>query len=389
MKVIHVVEGLDESYGGPAQSIPFLAHHCMNYGVDSILLSTRYTSSDKNDVISKYNLKWEVFDTIGPEKLRYSPGLACRLDELCSADAGDIVVHVHNLWNYTSYAAYKVCKKYKLPLFISPRGSLFPWSLSQGRIRKKFAWNLFQKKMLLASSIHTTSQDEVEAVSNLHVGNRLICIRNGVELNTDQGLISKNHDIFNKLSLDSSRQYALFMSRLHRKKGLEILLDAWAQCEQRTNWTLLIAGSTTDSKYLKRLELKTKVLKLTDSVKFMGFADSTKKAELFEVANFFVLPSYTENFGIVIAEALTKSLPVITTTGTPWAELNSNSAGWHINLDVTELSNTLDAAMSLSAPELEQMGRNAFQLATNYSWDKIGLEMVDAYQRALQAPNHP
>lgn len=383
MKIVHVIEGLDDSYGGPAKSIPYLAHHCRSYGAEPILLSTRYADADKNQVITKKNLSWENFKTVGPAKLRYSPELLNRLFEICAADRGETIVHVHNLWNYPCYAALKACKLHDVPLVISPRGSLFPWSLSQGRLRKTLAWALFQKRALNAAILHTTSEDEARSVAALGVGKRIFCVRNGVELNARNDQKIEATEAVQALGLNPEHRYALFMSRLHKKKGLELLFEAWAECSDHSDWTLLIAGETADKSYLHSLESQVRSRGISGSVQFIGFADADKKALLFAASQFFILPSYTENFGIVVAEALSMGVPVITTFGTPWAELAEAGAGWYINLDHNELSSAISEAMQLPSQELAEMGKNGRRLALKYDWRDIGAEMVHVYQQIL------
>jgi len=156
MKIVHVVEGLDDSYGGPAKSVPFLAHYCRRHGAEPLLLSTRYAGDDSNEVIADKGLRWEVYDTQGPAKLRYSLGLRNRLTELASQADKRTIFHLHNLWNFVSYETYRAARQFGIPLVISPRGSLFPWSLSQGRVRKQLAWQLFQKRLFLFTTTGST-----------------------------------------------------------------------------------------------------------------------------------------------------------------------------------------------------------------------------------------
>lgn len=383
MKIVHVIEGLDDSYGGPSKSVPYMAYYCSLHGAEPHLLSTNYTGADSNEIIADKGLAWQVFDTAGPAKLRYSVRLRDRLFEIGAADRGSTIVHVHNLWNYTSYAAFKACQAHGMPLVVSPRGSLFTWSLSQGRTRKKMAWTMFQKKVLNASVLHTTSDEEAHAVAKLGVGKRIFRVRNGVELNPGERQGIGAADAVPMLGLDPGRRHALFMSRLHKKKGLELLFEAWADCPARSEWRLLIAGDTTDTGYLKALKSRVATLGLNDSVQFVGFADANKRALLFAASDLFVLPSFSENFGIVVAEALASGVPVITTVGTPWADLATKKAGWYIDIDRQALSGALSEAMRLSPEELKQMGGNGRRLAVRYDWNDIGKEMVGIYQQIL------
>jgi glycosyltransferase involved in cell wall biosynthesis len=383
MKIVHVIEGLDDSYGGPSKSVPYLAHYCRLHGAEPQLLSTRYVGADTNSVITEKGLPWEVFDTIGPARLRYSPGLRDRLFEIGAADRGSTIMHVHNLWNYTSYMAFKVCRVHDMPLVVSPRGSLFSWSLAQGRLRKKLAWALFQKGVLNASILHTTSEDEARTMAALGVGKRIVCVRNGVELSPGEDQDIGAADAVRALGLDPGRRNALFMSRLHKKKGLELLFKAWADCPDRANWRLLIAGDTNDTSYLNALKSQVTALGLTDSVLFIGFADADKKALLFAASEFFVLPSFSENFGIAVAEALAGGLAVITTVGTPWADVATEGAGWYIDINHQALAGALSEAMKLSPQDLDRMGEIGRMLAARYDWNDIGKEMVKIYAQIL------
>lgn len=383
MKVVHVVEALDDSYGGPAKSIPYLAHYCRQRGIEPYLLSTRFTCEDANEVIAQKSLPWESFEIIGPTKLRYSPSLRKRLVEICASPHSSTVVHVHNIWNYTSYAAYKVCKDHGVPVIISPRGSLFAWSLAQGALRKSLALALFQKKALNAAYLHTTSKDEARTVSALGFGKKVFCIRNGVELANKRKSNVDPMVAAQRLGLDPTVRYALFMSRIHKKKGLELLLQAWSDCKKRYPWHLLIAGDAEDFSYLRALEAKVSSLDLEDSVSFIGFANAERKRLLFAASSFFVLPSFSENFGIVIAESLAAGLPVITTTGTPWAEIASEDAGWYIDMNHLSLVSALNDAMQSSPRKLERMGENGRRVAARYEWPSICEEMTEMYLRII------
>lgn len=383
MKIVHVIEGLDDSYGGPSKSVPYMAHYSSLHGAEPHLLSTNYAGADSNEVIAEKGLPWQVFDTVGPPKLRYAPKLRNKLFEIGNADRGSTVVHVHNLWNYTSYAAFKACQAHNMPLVVSPRGSLFSWSLSQGRWRKKIAWTAFQKRILNASVLHTTSNEEAQAVASLGVGKRILCVRNGVELDKDESQGIGTTEAVRMLGLDPRRRHALFMSRLHKKKGLELLLEAWADCTESSDWRLLIAGDTADKIYRTALEAQVASLGLTDSVQFIGFADSSKKELLLAASEFFVLPSFSENFGIVVAEALAAGMPVITTVGTPWAEIATEKAGWYIDVDRRALAAALSEAMRLSPQVRKRLGENGRRLAERYDWNAIGREMVDVYRQIL------
>lgn len=385
MRIVHVVEGLDDSYGGPAKSVPFLAHYCRNHGAEPLLLSTRYAGCDSNEVIADKGLPWEVYDTRGPAKLRYSPGLRDRLTELASQADGRTIFHLHNLWNLVSYETYRAARQFGVPLVISPRGSLFPWSLSQGRVRKQFAWWLFQKRALKFATVHVTADEEADQVRKMGVGDRITQIRNGIELDAEEGPQVARQDAIAALGLELNRRYALFLSRLHKKKGLDLLFDAWAKCTETAGWKLLIAGDTNDQSYAAELRAQVKSLGIDKNVDFVGFVGAERKAQLFAASELFILPSHTENFGIVVAEALAKGLPVLTTMGTPWRELIEFKSGWYVETHRAAIGSALSEALASSKEELASMGRRGQDLAARYSWGEIGEEMYASYQKVLVA----
>ena len=384
MRIVHLIESLDDSYGGPAKSVPYLAHYSSFSGSNTIMLSCKATENDHNEVISVKNLHWETFQTYGPRKLRYSPDLRRRLIELAQESSKPQVFHVHNQWNYVPFIADKISRKYGIPLIVSVRGSLFPWSLEQGKLRKKAAWHLFQKSLLQnAAAIHTTSSAERSALEQLGFSENVFQISNGIELNTSEVVPPNLSEAKALLGLPKSKRYVLFLSRLHKKKGIELLLDAWAKLKTE-GWELLIAGNSDDKNYLKHLHKCVDALDIEHCVKFVGFANADKKALLMAASEVFVLPSYTENFGISIAEAMYAGLPVVTTFNTPWAEINAAGAGWCVDLQPSLIKQALGEAIAKSPSALANMGRKAQAVSEKYDWRPLALEMNKVYADIIQ-----
>lgn len=129
---------------------------------------------------------------------------------------------------------------------------------------------------------------------------------------------------------------------------------------------------------------------MTDTFKFIGSVADKDKWKLYRRADLFVLPTHSENFGIVVAEALASGLPVITTKGAPWAELEKHQCGWWVDIGVEPLAKALNQAINLSPEERQTMGQCGRQLIEqNYSWDKIGKEMLAVYEWILGGDNQP
>lgn len=376
-KIIHVIENLDLAYGGPARSVPNLANVMTNYGLDVELMSLAWREFEDNDVISKNNLSWKRHKLFGPKKLALSLGLFRALNQQCAT--GNVIIHLHNLWNGVSLVCYILAKKYQIPLVISPRGSLYPWSLSQGKCRKFIAWGLFQKKALnTATLIHVTDKSELDAVKRLGISSPVLLVPNGVEQINKIAVHQWVRD--RSLRDDDLPKKYLFLSRIHKKKGVDVLLIAWAQSIACKKGGLLnIAGEFSDEKYKKKILGMLGDLGIQESVKFLGMLRGDRKEQEFLNADIFILPSYSENFGIAIAEALVRGMPVITTTGTPWRKIEETNSGWWIDLDVGNLTKAIDESSTLSRQQLMEMGIRANELGSFYGWNEQTFKLIEGY----------
>lgn len=389
MKIYNLVENLDDSYGGPAKSIPFMCKYLSTEGIEPELLSIKYHENESNSVINDYGLDWKTFKYKFVQKLRYSVDLKNYLVKKLN-HSNSIILHVHNLWNYIPFIAYILSNKYKVPLVISVRGSLYKWSLSQSVLQKKVAWFLFQKKMLQnAKCIHVTEEKEMEAVRALSITSPIAIIPNGIELNEFENMNTKDEAKSN-LNLNINKKYILFMSRIHPKKGLEYLIKAWiSDIDNYVEWDLLIVGPEYDKKYITKIKKILKENSLENRVFFTGMLTGEKRIDAFGASDLFMLPSHTENFGVVIAEAMAAKLPVITTHGTPWKEIEEQNAGWWVALNQKSINNTLSEALSHSSYELEKKGINAYNLIHKYEWKYQSDKMKELYEYILSGGKKP
>jgi glycosyltransferase involved in cell wall biosynthesis len=173
----------------------------------------------------------------------------------------------------------------------------------------------------------------------------------------------------------------LFLSRIAPAKGLLNLINAWKQvCAE--GWRLQIAGPNEDG-HLAEVLARVKQADVGDSVEYIGVMDGEAKRQLYLCADIFVLPTFTENFGVVVAEALAHGLPVITTRGAPWADLETFDCGWWVDIGVGPLVLALREAMALSDDERCAMGARGRVYAQRYDWGGIAHQMVDVYRWVL------
>uniref|UniRef100_UPI0025FC7FC5 glycosyltransferase n=1 Tax=Algoriphagus sp. TaxID=1872435 RepID=UPI0025FC7FC5 len=206
--------------------------------------------------------------------------------------------------------------------------------------------------------------------------NPIACIPNGIDLSE---FPLKEH-----LELEGQKRL-LFLSRIHPKKGIEILIEAWAllRKEGKTDWLIEIAGEG-DEKYINSLKNLIKEKGLEPEIQIIGPQFGSAKLATYHRADLFVLPTYSENFGIVVAEALACGIPVITTKGTPWQDILRYEAGWWIEIGVNSLKETLEEAIQLSDQERIEMGKNGRKLVMQeFSIEKVSSKMNQLYQNVI------
>lgn len=389
MRSFHLIENLDDSYGGPAKSVPYLCKYLQDVGVSAISLSIQYHGHESNEVIKNNDLDWHSFSFNYIKKIRYSAALKGYLDKVIPI-SNNIVLHTHNLWNYIPYIANVFSKKYKIPIIMSVRGSLYPWSLKQSKFQKLLVWKLFQRRILNeAACIHATDLAEIKAIRDLGITSPIAFIPNGIELQEFE-VMNVSDVAKTNLGLEKNKKYILFLSRVHPKKGLEFLVNGWIKlAKNNKEWDLLIVGPIYDETYLDNINGLLSQHGLQNRVHFKGMLSGTSRIDAFAASELFVLPSHTENFGISIAEALAAKLPVITTKGTPWKEIQEHNAGWWVTLNQANIDSALSEALSCSDEVLKQKGLNGFDFIKNYEWKYQAEKMKLLYLYVLNQQNKP
>lgn len=288
------------------------------------------------------------------------------------------VVHLHGTWVPLLAVASYLANLKNIPVVISPHGCLEPVALKHRRWKKKVALLLYQKHVYFKAALMVaTAKPELQSIRRLGIKVPVAVISHGVDVPA-QGI--HRHGKVRKM---------LFLSRIHPIKGLADLVGAWALV-RRVGWKIVVAGPD-EAGHLDEILEKINSLGLSDDFEFPGLVTGDQKEALFLEAEFFVLPTYSENFGIVIAEALSRGVPVITTTGAPWEEINSWRCGWWVAPGVEGIAGALVAAMNTPQGELREMGRRGIQLVKeHYSWERIGRSALEMYRWMLgQSKQHP
>lgn len=285
------------------------------------------------------------------------------------------VVHVNTCWMPQCALVQRWAQRVGYKIVLTPHGMLEPWIMKRHYWTRKVPALLFYQKAAIkkADCLHATAESEKENLLKLGYNSRITVIPNGIDVES----------IVLKQSWKRNRQI-LFLSRIHVKKGIEFLLEAVAVLKERLQgYTIYIAGEG-DAAYIDQLKTKAQSSGIGQLVKFCGGVYGDEKWKLFRQADVFVLPTYSENFGIVVAEALACGTPVVTTKGTPWEELQTYRCGWWTEIGTQPLVDALNEFLSLNESELEVMGKNGRRLVEEkYSAKKMAEDMVRLYGKVL------
>ncbi len=281
------------------------------------------------------------------------------------------VVHVNGCWTPGCAVAQFVAQSEGVAVVLSPHGMLEPWIVSRHYWTRKLpALLLYQRRAVRrATLLHATAESERRNLLALGLNPRIEVVANGIEVENIQQKTSWQR-----------RRRLLFLSRIHPKKGIDLLIRALGTLRDKLQgYTLDVAGEG-DEEYIAELKQLTDTQGLSDTVHFAGGVYGSDKWQLFRTADLFVLPTHSENFGIVVAEALASGTPVLTTQGTPWHELEESRCGWWIELSQTNLATAIGQFLDLAEDELEQMGRRGRELVeAKYSSRQMAQELKRLY----------
>lgn len=358
MRVLHVITSLSRQGGGPSRSSQGLVGGLRAAGVDAWLM----TLSHGEEPWIKGCDQFLNGATIEEAIARVTPHL----------------VHLHGIWDLRLHHCAVICRREHVPYVIAPRGMLEPWSLKTKWLKKRIArWVYQDADLRYAAALHATAESEAEQFRKLGFRNPIIVSPNGVNVPDELPPRVRSSD---------GRKRVLFVSRMHPKKGVLELVEAWAKIKH-DGWCcelVYTVGNDFERAYEQKVKDRVKSLGLTDVI-FTGKLDDTEKWNAYRRADLFCLPTYSENFGIVIAEALYAGVPVITTKGTPWGEIDE-SCGWWIDLPpVDSLVSALQAAIQMADTQYDafvRYGQNGQKLVSErYLWAPVAKLMVNGYSR--------
>lgn len=378
MRIVHVTSYYHPAaeWGGPVRSVALLARATARVGAEVEVVTTNARGGpglpqEPPGTRSVDGIPVTYCQARGPRRFFFSPELA---DEVSHRIAGADVVHVHGLWTYPVRAAAWACQRQGVPYVLSPRGSLDPWALRQSRWKKRAYLLLGEERTLRqAALLHFTAEDERRGAPPALVPGPHAVVPNCLELDDLRGL--------GRAEVDPPE--LLILGRIHRMKGFDVLVPALRRLvDGGSPARLVIAGNDEDG-YRAEVERLVAQHGLGDRVTFLGEVGGERKLAALRRASLLVAPSYRENFGNAVAEALAAALPVVVSERVGIAaDVASAGAGVVVPIDPAALAAAL--ARLLSDPGLRaEMGRRGRDLATRrYSGPAVAEAMLTAYATA-------
>lgn len=356
MKVFLAGTSFRPEYGGPAYSVARLATALSEAGVEVGIWAPDQSTADT------------ILLAADAPVQRLTGEASKALESFGKID----VLHDNGIWRSHNHRLAQLTRKRGIPRVVSTRGMLEPWAMNHKRSKKRLAWWLYQRRDLARARYHhATSDVEAKNLECLGLAVPVEVIANGVDLPRPPP---------NECAADRNCRTAVFLGRLYPVKGLPMLIEAWSRVRPQ-GWRLQIAGPD-EAGHRATLENAVSGARLQDYISFVGPVAGDEKSAFLHNADLFVLPTYSESFGVAIGEALAHGLPVLTTKAAPWPMLPERGCGWWVEPNVEGIAEGLRQATSVDSASLQAMGaKGRGFVATAFSWEKVAKLFISLYQQ--------
>jgi glycosyltransferase involved in cell wall biosynthesis len=372
MRHLHFTQSLEPLQGGGLGRAALDLHlQLLQDGFASKLISTRSANFDP---------VWPATDQYvrqGPPMLYYARHLRTgSAQSIAQAD----VIHGHGFYVYPNWAIGGLARGYHKPLVYHPHGMFDPWILGRSRWKKRPVHFLFENRNMRECRLwRALTNKEADQIRGLGFKAPIVVAPNGVRL--------EDYDVVPppgtppQLKLPErvrNKRCLAFMARLHPKKGLSLLLPAWAGlAERHKDWELVIAGPD-EGGYLATVKSLIRELGLESSTTLTGTVTGGAKLELLRMADLFILPSFSEGLPVTVLEAMACRVPVIATLESNLPELETEGGGWLCHAEVDSVQWTLSRALAASETERKSRGQTARALVERrYTWPAIAATIRD------------
>jgi len=384
LKVLHVIPSVAACRGGPSKAVVEMVSTLCELGVEAEIATTNDNGPAELDV------KLNTLDDYkgAPTRFfkRFSPPIAAVREFAYSSSfkhwlSDNItrynLIHVHAIFSYCSSYAMYLARKNGIPYIVRPIGQLQRWSLQQSPAKKNLYLRLIEKTNLeAASAVHFTAESEkLEAQERLTLSGKVIPL--GINIPSSTELTKR--DLMLACGAIETEITILYLSRLHEKKGLELLMQALSRIKT-SDFKLLIAGNGTPE-YTSKLRSLSGELGLDNKCYFLGHVEADTKAAVLQYSTLYALTSYSENFGISVLEAMVSGLtPLVSNQVALSSTIAERRLGLVCSTEVDDIESQLRHAFA-NRQEIESMGNTAQQYAVrHFSWQSISRQLISLYK---------
>jgi glycosyltransferase involved in cell wall biosynthesis len=381
MKIVHIISSIDPSQGGPQSACVRLAAAQSALGHDVHIISyggmeaEERAFSSAHDIPHFANVSWHLLADPARSERLLSPQ-ASKLMQTELRDAS--FVHVHGVWEPILKNGARIARRYNIPYCVQPHGMLDVWSMQQKRVKKRVALLLGYRKMLNgAKFIHTLNADEAQLLAPLGLTAPSLIIPNGIFLQEFAELPARGF-FAERVPQLAGKRVILFLSRLHTKKGLDILAEAFALVARwHPDVDLAVAGP--DGGARDSFVTQVQRLGIADRVHLTGPLYGREKLRGLVDASCFCLPSRQEGFSVAITEALACGLPVVISEACHFPEVRTANAGAVVSLDPRDVAAALVDVLDNPATAT-LMGENGKRLVReNFTWPRVAELTTQGY----------
>ncbi len=389
MRVLHVIPSVPKVRGGPSQAVLDMVKALRANNLDVEIATTNDNGDGLLDVPLQKCIEYQQVPVWFFH--RFSPTIKAAREYAFSWQltvwlwhniSRYDILHIHALFSYASTTAMAIARLKNVPYIVMPHGLLCEWSLQQSARKKQIYLSLIEKANLNHSqTIHLTSQQEQQEVSQLGLSTPSFVLPLG--LSPPNVIPDARHRLRQYLNIPTDEPVILFLSRLHPKKGLDYLIPALGKLTHH-RFTFVIAGSGS-KEYEAEIESLLVSNGIRDRTHFAGFVEGETKNIFTQGSDLFALTSHSENFAVVVLEALAAGIPVLVTPGVALAcVVAQQQLGYVPEMDVLAIASALDHYLS-HPQEAKGRGDRARQfILEKYTWEKIASQMQQVYTDILQ-----
>ncbi len=390
LRVLQIVPSVSLVYGGPSQMIRGFSKALAEAGAEVTLVTTDSNGDvdeppldvPLNQPVPESGYTTWYFRCSPFRRYKFSLGL---LRWLASNATQYDIAHIHALFSPVSSTAATMARWRGLPYLLRPLGTLDPADLRKKyRLKQLYAAVLERPNLAGAAAIHFTSAQEARISERFNTQTPDLVLPLGVTPLAHTG--NQAVDIRDKYGIPADCPVLLFMSRIDPKKGLDLLLPALETLQrQGLNFHFMLCGANPqDRAYEQSIGQRIAASPLQTRTTVTGYVSGDLKTAILEAASLFVLPSYYENFGIAVAEAMLAGVPVVISDQVHiWSDIQQSQSGWVCQCSEDSVTETLREALA-AGPEQQQRGAKAIAFAqTHYSWPAIAQQAIAAYQQLL------